>query len=692
MFRPITWTRAFTVVFLLAAAAVAFGSEEEVPVAAATAVEPPWTMLEKLATERLLDLSTFPVERERYGTSLDEIIDLYRRHAFIDMQVAVTRLFVADPAAREDELPRMLEAEALYFNGGPRNLELRVRFSKRTYQDLLTRFPNSPRNDLKLFRLGSILFLQNYEPEAVGLLSYLVDEYPDSELARPARLLEAEILVKSADIARAVRDYRFVADDPEAEDEEVFVALTGLAVAHALQSDEKRAIKIFQELAPLPEDRARLDEKAMHHYGTLLEFYREFDKALTVYAEFLERFPLSAERGQVMFRSAGILQAQGRMDNALGAWRRVFEEMPDEEWGYASALMIADTLSTGPETWNDEAWSLYERVMGASLYPQWSHRAQQGASNMLIRDGRYRDALKLLDDLWARPLTPAQKGACLDAFATAFDRHIEQEYRARRYDRICESFFEYVDLAFSRRLKPETFDRVVEAYYENHLYDSLYTIAVSVTALRLFPVRAQFARGLAEEGRGHPDEALAVFTELQRVDPLGHIGRRASIERVRLEAGRGRFWSTIEAADEALSLAHTATDRAELLIIRSQARLETGDTITSVEGFRQSVDLLLPASTARERGLLADALYGLGRALVSTDQPVRAKPVLEAAVGAFPADARAGLAIHYLKRLRVDPVPTATLDGYWKALLEQMGRVDDWRQQNKIWVDGEAAG
>ena len=103
--------------------------------------------------------------------------------------------------------------------------------------------------------------------------------------------------------------------------------------------------------------------------------------------------------------------------------------------------------------------------------------------------------------------------------------------------------------------------------------------------------------------------------------------------------------------------------------------------ITSVEGFRQAVDLLLPADTARERHLLADALFGLGTALFRSERTKSAKPVLEAALGAFPRDSRGGQARLFLGEMGASAVFPAE-DSYWEGVCALMRKVQDWKRKN----------
>ena len=627
-------------------------------------------------------LSLTDEERAKFGEALDAALDAYRKGDWIRLQEAVTGVLVVHPEWREDELPRLLEAEGFYFNGAGANLDLRVRFAKRVYRDLIALHPRSDRNDLKYFRIGAIHVAQGYDPETIGVFAFLIENYPESDLVRPAKLLLGHAYLHMGQPRSAAWLFLNVKDDEDVTADERFDALTGLGVAMMDLGAATDAQKFFDQVIRTPNDRLRLGEDVLFKYASLLAEAGRRAEALTVFEEFLVRYPDSENLSVSMYSVADILFALNRPEDAFAFLRRLSEKFPENEWGYAADLRLGEVLTAGePAPWSDEAEQRYRRVVATVKFPRHAENAMYGLARMYTAGGRYAEAMALLDDLASRPIDDARRSEVHDVFAVAFERFSERTDRAREYTALCRSFFQYVDLAFDRRMKPATFERVLRAYRENSLYDSLWTIGSSVAAVKLFPAHAKLARAQAQMDRGRSDEADILLAELAASDS-GAIGREAALERTRLHFRERRFVAAVESAERGLEMAQTAVDRAELLIVRSLARLESGETIASSEGFRQSIDLLLPASSDRERALLADALYGLGRAFYQAGQKDRAKPVLEAALSAFPEDGRAGLAVYYLAQSGATQTPPAKLDSYWKGLLEQLKRVDDWRNAN----------
>ncbi|MCL4235166.1 MAG: tetratricopeptide repeat protein, partial [Deltaproteobacteria bacterium] len=520
------------------------------------------------------------------------------------------------------------------------------------------------------------------DPETIGVFAFLIENYPESDIIRPAKLLLGHAYLHMGQSRAAAWLFLNVKDDEDATADERFDALTGLGVAMMDLGAPADAQKFFDQVIRTPNDRLRLDAQVLFAYANLLADAGRSVEALDVFEEFLVRFSDSEHVPFAMYRVAEILFAQGRPDDAFAFLRRLSEKFPEDEWGYAADLKIGDALTAGePAPWSDEAERRYRRVAGSLNFPRLAEDAMYGLARMDTAAGRYAEAMALLDDLSTRPIDDSRLVEVRNVFAVAFERFSERTDRAREYTALCRSFFQYVDLAFDRRMKPETFERVLRAYRENSLYDSLWTIGSSVAAVKLFPAHAKLARAQAQMDRGRSDEADVLLADLAATEP-GSIGREAALERTRLHFRERRFVAAVESAEKGLEMPQAAIDRAELLITRSLARIETGETVASAEGFRQSIDLLLPASTDRERALLADALYGLGRAFYQAGQKDRAKPVLEAALSAFPDDGRAGLAVYYLTQSGSGPAPSAKLDSYWKGLLELLKRVDDWRNAN----------
>lgn len=637
----------------------------------------------------LLELEPNQREREHFDNRLVSILEAYRERSFIEMQEMLNSLFMRDPDARRYELPRLLEAEVYYFNGGD-NSELRILFAKPIYSELISLFPRSRRNAQKLFRLGSILFQQEYFPEAEGRFSFLLESYPESGLVRKAHLFLGETGLAIDDPELASEEFTIVYEDAMASPSERFAATAGLAICRIELGLWEEAAAFFSTIVGSAEDRAKLDEKTLYAYGELQRALGRGKVAQEAFEELLATYPDTKRKAVIWFRMSDQWAVEGQRERAMAGYRRIVEKFPKSEWGYYAALRIGEMLTAAsPGEWSEEAGSNFRHVIDNLFYPKLGHNAQLALARMMLSVERYEDALEVLDDLLSGSINNDHKRRGLDMSGRAFEGLVSKKFEEEDYPSICRIFVRFPRsiININERMKPETFDRLTEAFYQTLLFDSLYAIGVSREALRLFPNRAELARARAEAARGNTREAGVIFRVLAQRD-RGFVGRKAALLNVRMESREGNHEAVIALAEAALAMRHDPVDMGELLVLRSRSRLALGDTVSSIEGFRQAVNRVLPADRSRKRWVLADALFGLGEALYQSGKRSQAAPVLEAALGAFPKDARSGLARLYLERIGNEELSEQE-DSLWIEISELLRNSDEWMREKLPRINAE---
>ncbi|MBZ0271679.1 tetratricopeptide repeat protein, partial [bacterium] len=640
-------------------------------------------------------------EADCCGMELGAALALYEDGETLRLHDALIDLFIRRPNARDLELPRLLEAEAFYLNararraasgeddaferlrresGAPNNDDLVVRFAKPIYSDLLSLYPASTRRPQQLFRMASILYAQEYEPEALAHYELLIDADPKGPLARKAHIARGRIFLRLSDTANAADEFARVYEDAAAADAERFAAALGIAVAQSRIGMHESAARLFDEALGVAGDRSRFGEDSLYAYGEAIRALGRRAAAREIFAELIARFPETDYRLVSWFRIAQMHQDDGDAGDALAIFHALVRRAPDSEWGLASSVAIARAaVAAAPGTVPEEAARQYGRAMTSELFPEIAHDAQFEYARMLADAGRTADALDAVHRHLTQALDAKRLRRGLDLMATVFEAFAGDAYARGEFDRLANAFAEIVPFVFNHRMSADTFDRVAWALEEGLYLSSLRVLAVSKTAVRLFSERAELARARALDATGDHDGALVIFETLAKTEK-GHVGRQAAIELVRAAARDANDLRVVAMSEKALALPHPPADRAELLILRSRAGQNVGDSVASAEGFRQAVDLLLPADTSRERRLAADALFGLGTTLYESGRGGAARPVLEAAVGAFPDDPRAGLASLYLESEGAK-VPAPVGDPYWSDLTKRMTQHRDFMRE-----------
>ncbi len=635
-----------------------------------------------LGSAYLLDLEATPDEAERFKNSLDLILEAYREREFGEMQQLLNTLFMYEPDARKWELPRLLEAEAYYFNGSA-DLGMRTRHAKPIYQELMSLFPKSGRNSQKLFRIASIMRQQTFYPEAEGRFAYLIEAYPGSGLVQKSKLALGKIDLAMENPEKAFEQFESVYDYVGSTKAEKFSAVAGMAVAKMDSGFFADAARYFADIISGPEDMSRLDEKTLFSYGDLQRVTGNVASAKSAFLELLQKNPETIYKPEVWYRLGEFALAEGDEDKAVVLFSKTTEDFPKSQWGYESELRLGLILAKKHRgQWSEEAAAYLDDVVRNLLFPELSQDAQLALAEMMIDAERNDQALAVLESLLVRSISDERLLRGLDMIAEAFENFVQREFEDSNYIAICLAYKNYAQFVINERMKSSVFDRITESFYQSLLFDSLYTIGVSREAIRLFPNRAELARARADEARGNYREAGIVFRELVRRDK-GYVGGKAALLNARMQDKQDNPVVAIEMADSALRIAQTKTDKAELFVLRSRSKLKLGEAVAAVEGFRRAVDLLLPAEKERERVVLADALYGLAASMYRSGRHDSAEPVIEAALGAFPEDVRSGLAKVYLSAIREKADPHIETSAWWNEIAGLMATNDAWLSATK---------
>ncbi|MCB1153931.1 tetratricopeptide repeat protein, partial [bacterium] len=506
-----------------------------------------------------------------FGTALDPLLAAYMDRDVFALREGLINLRMAYPEAASSEIVLLLDAEA-YYMASKDDLALRVRMAKPIYRDLLHLYPKTARTNLARFRYGSILFQQGYDPEAAGQFAFLIED-DRGDMRNKASLFLGETLTRLEDLDGAKESFETVWNGKKANKAERAAAGAGLAVVATLRDDNEAAREYFDQVIESPEDWTNLDETALSALAQLHRQAGENDEARQVLEKIIETYPKSVERSHYGYRLADILRETGHNDDAARVYRLIIEQDGHGEWGLAARVRLGDMLAAEhPTQWNEEAAKLYREVIADPLYADESIDAQWSLARMEVATGRLREALDELANMLARPAKPEIKMDGLKLIGGAYADLAEDLYANRDFGQIARLFSLYTPYLFTQELNETTFDRVVEAYEQSLLFDSLLTIAVSEAAQRFYPHRAELARAHALAARGETDKARVICRYLMKNDD-GYVARRAALQLVRMAAAEDNPILVIESSNDALSLPHDALDRAELMVLRSTAKL-----------------------------------------------------------------------------------------------------------------------
>ncbi|MCZ7584239.1 MAG: hypothetical protein M5R36_13380 [Deltaproteobacteria bacterium] len=394
------------------------------------------------------DLEPTPAEAACCGEALETIIEDYEAGRFVRVQEGVQALLIANPESAEMDLPRLLEAEALYFNGLD-DPELLVRFAKPTYRDLAGLFPESSRGDVVHFRLGMIFMIQGYEPEALGQFELLAETHSDSVFRRLALLNAGALALALERPSKATTAYLDVEKDPDATAEERFRAAVGRALIEQQLGRLETAKAIFQTVVP---DRAALDaldDNALFAFGELHLALGDVPWARDAFELLMERSPDLEFKEPVKFHLAQFLWDEGRHDEAREAWDKLIESGRDEEWSLRASLRVAQILrDETPGKFNPEAEENYRRVMDNMLYPELSMVALFDYADMLNQAREFDRALKACSNLLARPLEEEQRRKGFELAGAAFEGYVRVRFDEERYDLVADAFSGVLPLRF----------------------------------------------------------------------------------------------------------------------------------------------------------------------------------------------------------------------------------------------------
>jgi len=130
--------------------------------------------------------------------------------------------------------------------------------------------------------------------------------------------------------------------------------LASAARVGALYAEIGNAKKAIQWLKPVYEAREKLSDEqrpeAQIAYGVSLSVDLQYEKAVPVLRETIERYPSHPRLREARFALAGALLKTGKASEARDIWRKLVDEKPDDWIGEAAAhnVAIANDMLANP--------------------------------------------------------------------------------------------------------------------------------------------------------------------------------------------------------------------------------------------------------------------------------------------------------------------------------------------------------
>lgn len=251
-----------------------------------------------------------------------------------------------------------LEVEARYRLGQVQLALNRHENARRTWQDLLALWPDSPspRVAEAAYHLGATYNMPEPASDsqldlgAAALRSFL-ERFATHELAAAAHLDLAAAQLhrhRAADAARTLDT--FLADPRYAASDRVPDARSLLGTALAAQRKFDEALAAWRDyLAQHPAHRDWTDVQRRiidteFTIGAEALQQRRFDDAHLRWSEFLLRYPLDPRSPPIMLAFGRMSYQQQRWDDALAHWRRLVAKYPESNEASQGQFLIAATL------------------------------------------------------------------------------------------------------------------------------------------------------------------------------------------------------------------------------------------------------------------------------------------------------------------------------------------------------------
>jgi len=294
------------------------------------------------------------------------------------------------------------EIEARFRLGECRLAEGNLKLARRTWQDLLAKYPDSQseriaESQYNLARTWQIPRPGNDEELNLGTaaLQAFIERFPTHKLASKAHLEIAASFIfrgRFEDAVTALK--RFLADERYKDREEIPDARNLLGRSYQLQKKFTEALATWQEyLAKHPAHKAW---SSVQRQIVNTEFLmaaeklqaKQYDAANKLFAEFLAKYPLDARNPGIMLLMNRKFVEEEKWDEAIAGWRRLVSKYPQTNEASLAQFSIADTLEKKLGKL-EEALEEYRKVTwGASLGEAQQAIARLTAKTMTVATER----------------------------------------------------------------------------------------------------------------------------------------------------------------------------------------------------------------------------------------------------------------------------------------------------------------
>jgi TolA-binding protein len=243
---------------------------------------------EKAVQEYQYYLETFKVPDGRLVAFKGRGLALWELQRFAEAAVMFEKAagLVVDPLQREPLLIKA--ADALFANA-------QYKLAESAYENILAKYPDSPRNPQVLYQVGECLARQTLRREAEGRFRELVRKTPANPLAERALMRIAEM--------KEEQGPAFVRDALAAYMDVMSVYPSGTLFAEAL-----------------------------HRHGLVAYQMGEIDVALGDFSRVVKEFPSSRVAPQAYFMRGWALYMRGQEEESLKVCKAFVERYPDSEW------------------------------------------------------------------------------------------------------------------------------------------------------------------------------------------------------------------------------------------------------------------------------------------------------------------------------------------------------------------------
>ncbi len=186
--------------------------------------------------------------------------------------------------------------------------------------------------------------------------------------------------------------YRQVLNDYPFSDVAPF-ALQGMTASYSRLGDDQKAV-LEQEryLLVISNEAGSNPANALAAAGMYFN-RKEFDKALTLFDDFLEATPEGDDRAEALYQSGECLYALQYYDDAVSRWRQVLHQHPDHANRVEVLRKLGDTLF-GLQAYT-EAKQHYDRIINDYPEHAYAEEALFNSGNCIYNKGDYEAAVAL---------------------------------------------------------------------------------------------------------------------------------------------------------------------------------------------------------------------------------------------------------------------------------------------------------